>query len=113
LNKENKDIKLYFENEMEKKIIEYSEKLNQLERNFENKEREVEDLKHRLKISDANMKDISEHFERDKSAYLRENEIERNDYEDLKAQLEKSEKTLKKLKTEMDKKNSEAYLFKI
>ncbi len=98
---------------MEKKIIEYSEKLNQLERNFENKEREVEDLKHRLKISDANMKDISEHFERDKSAYLRENEIERNDYEDLKAQLEKSEKTLKKLKTEMDKKNSEAYLFKI
>lgn len=109
LNKENDDIKSYCENENEKKMIEYVEKISHLEKYIESKEREIEELAHRLKISDANVKDLSEHFERDKSAYLRENEIERNDYEELKNELEKSEKAMKKLKTEIEKKNSEVF----
>ena len=109
LNKENDDIKSYCENENEKKMIEYVEKICHLEKYIESKEREIEELAHRLKISDANVKDLSEHFERDKSAYLRENEIERNDYEELKNELEKSEKAMKKLKTEIEKKNSEVF----
>jgi hypothetical protein len=112
LNKENDDIKFYCENEIEKKLIEYVERINKLEDNVEIKERKIEDLEHKLKISDANIRDISEHFERDKSAYLRENEIERNDYEYLKSQLEQSEKALKKLKNEIEKKNSDVFIDK-